>query len=141
MRPCAYMMEEAGDVHDTPFDEIWANAEVFKKLRTKAYSGACGKCKFNDRCGGCRARAAYYEGDTRPLRKINRRWTESMAKPAMDYDENAYSVQCDINDAVTLATGAVTMTYEAAGLKVEEFDDKLEAAYKLKKIIDTKRHS
>jgi radical SAM protein with 4Fe4S-binding SPASM domain len=37
---------------------------VFKKLRTKAYSGACGKCKFNDRCGGCRARAAYYhDGD------------------------------------------------------------------------------
>jgi radical SAM protein with 4Fe4S-binding SPASM domain len=58
------MMEEAGDVHDTPFDEIWANADVFKKLRTKAYSGACGKCKFNDRCGGCRARAAYYhDGD------------------------------------------------------------------------------
>jgi len=25
----------------------------------------------------------------------------------------------------------VTMTYEAAGLKVEEFDNKLEAAYKL----------
>ena len=64
VRPCAYMMEEAGDVHDTPFDEIWANADVFKKLRTKAYSGACGKCKFNDRCGGCRARAAYYhDGD------------------------------------------------------------------------------
>ena len=64
VRPCAYMMEEAGDVHDTPFDEIWANAEVFKKLRTKAYAGACGKCKFNDRCGGCRARAAYYhDGD------------------------------------------------------------------------------
>ena len=64
VRPCAYMMEEAGDVHDTPFDEIWANADVFKKLRTKAYAGACGKCKFNDRCGGCRARAAYYhDGD------------------------------------------------------------------------------
>ena len=64
VRPCAYMMEEAGDVHDTPFDEIWANAEIFKQLRTKAYKGACGKCKFNDRCGGCRARAAYYhDGD------------------------------------------------------------------------------
>ncbi|MCQ2060463.1 MAG: putative heme d1 biosynthesis radical SAM protein NirJ2 [Fibrobacter sp.] len=64
VRPCAYMMEEAGDVHDTPFDELWANAEVFQKLRTKAYEGFCGKCKFNDRCGGCRARAAYYhDGD------------------------------------------------------------------------------
>lgn len=64
VRPCAYMMEEAGDVHDTPFDELWANAEVFQKLRTKAYEGFCGNCKFNDRCGGCRARAAYYhDGD------------------------------------------------------------------------------
>ena len=64
VRPCAYMLEEAGDVHNTPFDEIWANAEVFKQLRTKSYKGACGKCKFNDRCGGCRARAAYYhDGD------------------------------------------------------------------------------
>lgn len=64
VRPCAYMMEEAGDVHDTPFDELWANADVFQKLRTKAYEGFCGKCKFNDRCGGCRARAAYYhDGD------------------------------------------------------------------------------
>ena len=41
-----------------------AHAEIFKQLRTKAYKGACSKCKFNDRCGGCRARAAYYhEGD------------------------------------------------------------------------------
>ncbi|SHK32414.1 putative heme d1 biosynthesis radical SAM protein NirJ2 [Fibrobacter sp. UWEL] len=64
VRPCAYMTEVAGDVHETPFDEIWANAEVFKKLRTKAYEGFCGKCKYNDRCGGCRARAAYYhDGD------------------------------------------------------------------------------
>ena len=64
VRPCAYMMEEAGDVREAPFDEIWANAEVFRRLRSKAYSGACGKCGFNDRCGGCRARAAYYhDGD------------------------------------------------------------------------------
>ncbi|MCL1891011.1 MAG: putative heme d1 biosynthesis radical SAM protein NirJ2 [Coriobacteriia bacterium] len=64
VRPCAYMTEEAGDVRQTPFDEIWRDSEVFNTLRTKAYSGACGECDYKDGCGGCRARAAYYhEGD------------------------------------------------------------------------------
>ena len=64
VRPCAYMTTEAGDVRTTPFDEIWANAEVFKTLRTRAYSGACGTCDYAEGCGGCRARAGYYhDGD------------------------------------------------------------------------------
>ena len=64
VRPCAYMTCEAGDVRQTPFDEIWENAEVFKRLRTRAYSGACGTCDYREGCGGCRARAGYYhEGD------------------------------------------------------------------------------
>ncbi|MCL1796733.1 MAG: putative heme d1 biosynthesis radical SAM protein NirJ2 [Eggerthellaceae bacterium] len=64
VRPCAYMTEEAGDVRETPFDEIWRDSEVFKTLRTQSYSGACGTCDYKDGCGGCRARAAYYhEGD------------------------------------------------------------------------------
>ena len=37
---------------------------VFERLRTQAYSGACGTCDYKDGCGGCRARAAYYhDGD------------------------------------------------------------------------------
>lgn len=64
VRPCAYMTEDAGDVRQTPFDEIWASSPVFESLRTQAYSGACGTCDYRDGCGGCRARAAYYhEGD------------------------------------------------------------------------------
>lgn len=64
VRPCAYMTEEAGDVRKQPFDEIWQTSEVFKALRTENYSGACGTCKYNQKCGGCRARAAYYhQGD------------------------------------------------------------------------------
>ncbi|MBQ2014848.1 MAG: SPASM domain-containing protein, partial [Peptococcaceae bacterium] len=64
VRPCAYMVEEAGDVHEQPFDEIWKNAEVFKTLRTQDYKGSCGKCGYKNVCGGCRARSAYYhEGD------------------------------------------------------------------------------
>lgn len=64
VRPCAYMTEEAGDVRETPFDEIWANSPVFKTLRTETYAGACGTCDYAEGCGGCRARAAYYhDGD------------------------------------------------------------------------------
>lgn len=64
VRPCAYMTEEAGDVRERPFDEIWSNSEVFAKLRSEAYSGACGTCDYREGCGGCRARAAYYhDGD------------------------------------------------------------------------------
>lgn len=64
VRPCAYMTEEAGDVRATPFDEIWSTSPVFEKLRSEAYSGACGTCDYRAGCGGCRARAAYYhDGD------------------------------------------------------------------------------
>lgn len=60
VRPCAYMTEEAGDVREQPFDEIWANSPVFERLRTQAYEGACGTCDYKSGCGGCRARAGYY---------------------------------------------------------------------------------
>ena len=64
VRPCAYMVEEAGDVHDTPFDEIWSSSPLFQQLRTQDYKGACGKCGYKGICGGCRARSAYYhDGD------------------------------------------------------------------------------
>lgn len=64
VRPCAYMTEDAGDVRETPFDEIWEKSPVFERLRTRAYGGACGTCDYADACGGCRARAAYYhDGD------------------------------------------------------------------------------
>ena len=60
VQPCAYLNMELGDVRKTPFDEIWKNSEVLNKLRTLEYSGGCGTCKYKHTCGGCRARAAYY---------------------------------------------------------------------------------
>lgn len=60
VRPCAYMTEEAGDVRQMPFDRIWAESDLFLKLRTKAYGGSCGTCPYQECCGGCRARAGYY---------------------------------------------------------------------------------
>ena len=64
VRPCAYMTEEAGNVREQPFDEIWKTSSVFERLRTRQYGGSCGTCDFRAGCGGCRARAAYYhDGD------------------------------------------------------------------------------
>ena len=75
-----------------------------------------------------------YPGNYRTVHAINRIWSDKIGR-VLDYGEEAYSVQCDINDAVSLATGAVTMTYEAAGLKVEPFENKLEVAYQMMETI------
>ena len=61
VRPCAYMTETAGDVRQMPFDQIWADSELFRRLRTRDYAGTCGGCRYKDCCGGCRARAGYYD--------------------------------------------------------------------------------
>ena len=64
VQPCAYLNIPLGDVRETPFDEIWRNHEVLQKLRTLDYKGGCGICGYKKLCGGCRARAAYYnDGD------------------------------------------------------------------------------
>ncbi|MGF7185585.1 putative heme d1 biosynthesis radical SAM protein NirJ2 [Desulfitispora alkaliphila] len=64
VQPCAYMDLEIGNVRETPFSEIWENNPVFKELRTMAYKGGCGSCGYKKLCGGCRARAAFYnDGD------------------------------------------------------------------------------
>ena len=60
VQPCAYLNMELGDVRETPFDEIWKNSEVLNTLRTLEYKGGCGNCEFKRVCGGCRARAAFY---------------------------------------------------------------------------------
>ncbi|MBR0597278.1 putative heme d1 biosynthesis radical SAM protein NirJ2 [Sinanaerobacter chloroacetimidivorans] len=64
VRPCAYMTEEAGDVRQLPFDEIWNKSILFQTLRRRKYKGSCSICDFQKACGGCRARAGYYhDGD------------------------------------------------------------------------------
>ena len=54
------MKMEIGTDKETPLDEIWRDNEIFKMLRTESYKDGCGSCGFKKKCGGCRARAAYY---------------------------------------------------------------------------------
>lgn len=64
VQPCAYLDVRLGNVRETPFDIIWRDNPMFKELRTMDYKGKCGICQYKLRCGGCRARAYYYnQGD------------------------------------------------------------------------------
>lgn len=64
VQPCAYLNMPVGNVRQTPFDEIWRNNEIFHSLRQDTLKGGCGSCGYNKICGGCRARAYFYnEGD------------------------------------------------------------------------------
>jgi putative heme d1 biosynthesis radical SAM protein NirJ2 len=60
VQPCAYLDIRLGNVKEKPFDQIWRDNEVLKKLRTMDYKGKCGVCDYKLQCGGCRARAFYY---------------------------------------------------------------------------------
>lgn len=61
VQPCAYLNTPLGNVREVPFDEIWRHHPVFTRLRSLEYGGKCGWCQFKQSCGGCRARAAYYQ--------------------------------------------------------------------------------
>ncbi|MBM7855571.1 putative heme d1 biosynthesis radical SAM protein NirJ2 [Desulfohalotomaculum tongense] len=63
VQPCAYLNIPVGNVRETPFSEIWRDNEVFNRLRNEPLQGGCGTCRYNNICGGCRARAYYYHGD------------------------------------------------------------------------------
>jgi len=64
VQPCGYLELNCGNVREKPFQEIWANSEIFRNLRdTDGYKGKCGQCEFRKVCGGCRARAYEISGD------------------------------------------------------------------------------
>ncbi len=57
---CPYLPIPCGNVRDMPFDEIWATNPLFLEFREGKLEGACGTCESKNICGGCRARAYYY---------------------------------------------------------------------------------
>jgi radical SAM protein with 4Fe4S-binding SPASM domain len=56
--PCPYMTVVAGNVRQQSFTDIWHTSPVLQQLRdTGQLKGRCGRCEFNELCGGCRCRA------------------------------------------------------------------------------------
>lgn len=77
--PCMFMPNYpiAGNLRTQSFEEVW-NSPVFEALRERDFlKGKCGECRFVNVCGGCRAKAAAYEGDyldsdpTCPIQAVN----------------------------------------------------------------------
>jgi heme b synthase len=64
VQPCGFLELDCGNIKDQSFAEVWENSKIFNDLRNyDALKGKCGICKYNDVCGGCRARAYEATGD------------------------------------------------------------------------------
>jgi putative heme d1 biosynthesis radical SAM protein NirJ2 len=63
IQPCPYLPIKAGNVREQGFAAVWQSSKLFEELRHSGLKGSCGRCGYNDICGGCRARAYYYSGD------------------------------------------------------------------------------
>ena len=65
--PCVQILDSGcvrGNVREKPLSEIILDDPVFKALRSRAeLKGKCGRCRYRDTCGGCRALAYYHSGD------------------------------------------------------------------------------
>jgi radical SAM protein with 4Fe4S-binding SPASM domain len=63
--PCIFMPNQAGNLRDLTFCEIWDHAPTLLALRDRAQltEGNCGSCRFKLVCGGCRAAAMAIHGN------------------------------------------------------------------------------
>lgn len=68
VHPCPYWQHRSlGNVRERKLSEIWADREntFLARMRDKPNHllGRCGRCAYNDICGGCRVRAEMAHGD------------------------------------------------------------------------------
>ena len=63
LTPCPYLPTPAGDLRAQSFGDVWRDAALFRRLRERMLGGRCGRCEYNQICGGCRARAYATTGD------------------------------------------------------------------------------
>lgn len=62
--PSGFLPIHAGNIKQTPLQDIYQNAPIFKSLRdTSKLEGKCGACEYKEICGGSRARAYAVTGD------------------------------------------------------------------------------
>jgi radical SAM protein with 4Fe4S-binding SPASM domain len=65
--PCVQLLDSActrGNVREKKLSDIILKDAVFTGLRTREkLGGKCGRCRYRDTCGGCRALAYYHDGD------------------------------------------------------------------------------
>ena len=63
--PCNFIPISAGNVRNTPFQDIWRNAPLLQEYRVqpRQTKGICTDCQHLEICGGCRGRALARTGD------------------------------------------------------------------------------
>ena len=62
--PCMLLQEEAGNVREKSFKDIWHNSTLLKALRNRDnLKGKCKHCKYRTVCGGARCKAYIKTGD------------------------------------------------------------------------------
>jgi radical SAM protein len=62
--PSGFLPIHAGNVKETPLQEIYRDSPIFKSLRdTSKLEGKCGACEYKEICGGSRARAYALTGN------------------------------------------------------------------------------
>ena len=62
--PSGFLPLSAGNVRDTPLATLYREHELFVRLRDpRELKGKCGRCAYNEVCGGSRARAFAATGD------------------------------------------------------------------------------
>jgi AdoMet-dependent heme synthase len=64
--PCNFIPISAGNVRNTPFQDIWHNSPLLEEYRVqpRQTKGICNDCQHLEICGGCRGRALARTGDT-----------------------------------------------------------------------------
>jgi len=62
--PCPFIRISCGNIKKQKLESIWNNASLLATLRDRtSFKGKCGKCKFVNCCGGCRAASLYKYGE------------------------------------------------------------------------------
>lgn len=62
--PSGYLPMSGGNILNTSLKDIYQNSPMFQSLRNKEdLKGRCGKCEYNQVCGGSRSRAYAVTGD------------------------------------------------------------------------------
>jgi radical SAM protein len=98
--PSGFLPIHAGNIKQTPLQEIYRDSPIFKSLRdTSKLEGKCGACEYKEICGGSRARAYAVTGD--PLAQEPcciyqpKNWDPHLESEASAF-ENAFKPQFEI---------------------------------------------
>ena len=63
--PCPFLERSCGNIRECTFQSIWATSPFLAALRDRETTlhGRCGRCRYRQLCGGCRARGWTHMND------------------------------------------------------------------------------